>query len=382
MIRKRTSKSGFSYQAEVYVGGRRVATKSFARKRDAEKFELETKANYQASQAKVSLSFNDLITKYRELHLSKRSHNTQCRYDLEIDRRILPFFRGLRLEGLKPLIFEEFMSQVRKEIANPRSVNFTLEVLRAILNKAVAWEMLASNPMKVEFLAVPNKDYDWIETPEEIAAVMGFARNHSKYYEMALVALEAGLRIGEILGLRVSDFDFATGQILIERQWLNRSREYGPPKHKLIRRVPMSSAIREVFTECLGGMTRHAPVFTTDAGKIPGAQTVFDGFRRITGRSINRPMGPHAFRHTFGSWYMRVYDDMWELSRLMGHANVETTRRYSHHSAKQRQAALDLWDHGKITAKDSVTPKSSKESNQVQKCSERDLNTPSMLLAS
>lgn len=380
-IRKRKTKQGIRYQAIVFWQQKRVATRTFKKQGDAKDWhdtQVQRLKGDPEALERDSFRFEQLIDLYRTRHLRNRSQNTQDRYNLEINERLLPYFSGWQMTKITVERIEDLRNEQVDAGARPRSVNMTLEVLRAIINKGIKWGYLKTNPVsQVDFLDVVTEERDWLKTVDEINRVMAEAQR-SVYYPMMLLGLEAGLRVGEVLGLSPEDFDFEARMIRVERQWLDRVQDYGPPKHKLIRYVPMSKSIAQVLQPL---MTESPFVFRAPGGKPPRQSSVYDGVSAITERAIGRKLGLHALRHTFGSWYMKRFDDMWTLSRLMGHSSITTTRKYCHHGGNNEAPSLDLWEHSPNT-RHTVASKDSfhKETSSLAKCSGRDLNTPTLYL--
>jgi integrase len=55
----------------------------------------------------------------------------------------------------------------------------------------------------------------------------------------------------------------------------------------------------------------------------------------------------HDLRHTFASWYMMNGGDLYELAKILGHANIKMTERYAKlaktHIAKTGNTAREIW---------------------------------------
>lgn len=52
--------------------------------------------------------------------------------------------------------------------------------------------------------------------------------------------------------------------------------------------------------------------------------------KAMTRRTLGRAVGPHTFRHTFATMYLRAGGDLESLRRIMGHASLATTAVYLH----------------------------------------------------
>lgn len=159
------------------------------------------------------------------------------------------------------------------------------------------------------------------------------------WYVAALLAGDAGLRIGEIAGLQWADIDFA-GSVLTVRRQRDKTGAVGPPKGKRSRTVPLSSTLSAALSASPGE---------------PGAwvtplrpRRLHNGSRPLCRRAGLELVGWHRLRHTFGTNCARFKVGVWELRNWLGHASVTTTERYVHLADAHRRelpgrvvAALD-----------------------------------------
>src|SRR5260370_33186242 len=70
-------------------------------------------------------------------------------------------------------------------------------------------------------------------------------------------------------------------------------------------------------------------------------------FEDLLKRAKIRDFWFHDLRHTFASWYMMNGGDLYELAKLLGHANIKMTERYAKlarkHIAKTGDTAKVIW---------------------------------------
>ena len=105
--------------------------------------------------------------------------------------------------------------------------------LDKIQDVAVEWGMLEVLP-KFKWLKVPQQEFKYFDI-EQAQALL--AKADAQWRPMILTALRAGLRQGELLGLRWQDVDFERRSIVV-RQAIVRG-QLGPTKNGLHRRVDM-----------------------------------------------------------------------------------------------------------------------------------------------
>ena len=266
------SRNRKKWRAEVYVNKKLVASKyGFQRKIDAQKWHDEQLAKYLNADSVVpgkKYTFDDLVKRYRETHLSTVARGTKRRYDVDLRLRIEPFFKYMAIEDLTPMVLEDFKLQITEELKDPKSVNNCIHVLRALLNKCVKWRMLKSSPYNLDSFRLPKKPYTWWDKKRYIREFLEDARNRTVYYPTYLLALQTGMRYGEVVGLGVKDVDFGRGKIHVHRQWLEKEQDYGPVKHKIPRWIdfdPKSVLGRQLKLSCQRTVNKDI-LFTTSNG--------------------------------------------------------------------------------------------------------------------
>jgi integrase len=147
---------------------------------------------------------------------------------------------------------------------------------------------------------------------------------------MIAVCIYAGLRRGELAGLRWRDLDFAAGRLTVARSYRRL------PKGGKIRHLPLHAelarALRQWRERCPQAV--EGLVFP-----IPGRR----GYRMLNraellglpellrGARCHTPDKPwHALRHTFAAHAVMSGIPLYTVKELLGHASIEMTQRYAH----------------------------------------------------
>ena len=129
---------------------------------------------------------------------------------------------------------------------------------------------------------------------------------------LALVIMDCGLRLGEVVGLRHGD---------IRDGWLTVYGKTGA------RQVPVSPTVAaELDAIAAGSYLWHRD---GEALSFDGVKTVY---RRLFHRAeiLGPKLGPHALRHTFATMYLRAGGGVRQLQSILGHSKLETTTIYVH----------------------------------------------------
>ena len=345
-------KDNGSYTVRVYSKGQIIVQKGgFKKKAEAQRFYDKTLAKFKENPEEfledIRYTFDDLIERFVEIHLPTVRPSTRMKYTYEIELRIEPFFRYMPLARITANRLEDFkLGLIRSNLA-PKSINICMNLLKAILDKAVKWDMLNKNPYNLEPLKVPKRDddYAWWDDVKYIRLFLEEARKSTKYYPIYVLALETGMRQGEILALSKSDVDLENGRIRIRRSWGTKTKIMGPTKGGRIRFVDFNpeSWLATILRNAISQSVHEEFIFTTSSGEMIG-QTEIAGktFNNIMERAGVPKIRFHDLRHTFATWYMIKTDNIRHLQQLLGHATVATTEKYLHVSARHKKAPLEL----------------------------------------
>jgi integrase len=207
------------------------------------------------------------------------------------------------------------------------AVNASLEYAynqgRIVRNPARLIEM----PSSAEF---EKKEVE-ILTKEEIGRFVDIATAKTKsgnpvYQNGAifLFMLNTGLRVGEAVGLKWSDYDEEKREICISR---NIVRVKGGLKEQSTktkhgnRTVPLN----ENAINALPKKRRGEHVFASLNGNALSPRNAQRTLDIICEKAGIKKRGTHVFRHTFASLLFENGEDVKFVSELLGHANIQTT---------------------------------------------------------
>ena len=159
------------------------------------------------------------------------------------------------------------------------------------------------------------------------------------YYRLrliVLIALTTGMRIAEIFSLKWADLMYGEGLIAVRAKLKRGKIRYVPMPQELaaeLRRYPM------VFGE--------DRIFPPKRGAKGERQRVEGSFETVLELAGIEDFRFHDLRHTFASWYMMNGGDLYELAKILGHANIKMTERYAKlaktHIAKTGNTAREMW---------------------------------------
>ena len=147
---------------------------------------------------------------------------------------------------------------------------------------------------------------------------------------MGMVLLEAGLRVGELVGLNIGDLLFRGEPVLtliVRKEIAKRGVERGVPVSDRLRGA-IGELARKVWV-CDCGQVGMAAFSCGSARRRLTTRQVESIVRRAALEVLGRPVHPHVLRHTFGTRIERVAG-IRVAQELLGHADVRTTQIYTH----------------------------------------------------
>jgi len=323
------------------------------------------KRNARREQSAMALTLRDFVEKHYEpwaLAHQKRGAETV--------QRVRAVFADLLDDALVDLSawrFEKWRAARLKQVPAPRlaTVNSHLTLLKGVLTKATMWKILASphalvdvKPLKTDktgrlrYLSIDEesrlrarliaRDERRRQRREQANAwrrERGYqewpAENPDHLTPIVLLALNTGLRKGEIFNLRWTDIEWTLAQVTVRGE--SDERLEGS-KSRQTRYVPLN---REAV-DTLKAWQVASPL---DGYVFPG-----DDDARVT--DIKKAWLPlvkaakltnftfHDLRHTFASKLVMAGVDLNTVRELLGHSDIKMTLRYAHLAPEHKAAAV------------------------------------------
>lgn len=250
---------------------------------------------------------------------------------------IAPVMQDKPLAQLSAFDVERVKSAMLKAGRAAASVKYALAVVGQIWTLAVR-DGFASGPCPAKLVTLPKKDnrrQRYLSAEESHLLLAELKQRTPTSHDMALCALDMGLRFGEIAGLTWQDVDLERKQVLI-RDPKARTNRVAFLTARTLRMLKARKALATgqfVFPSRTGGlMDRISHVFRHVADRLFN-QGVDDPRQRVCF---------HTLRHTFASWLVEAGTSLYAVKELMGHADFDMTQRYSHLSPEGLRAAIGV----------------------------------------
>ena len=308
-----------------------------------------------------SLKFSEFTEIWKRDYGSKElAPSTYKRYCRMLETRLLPYFGHFYINKIKPTdimkfydLLEKDTQLVRKKGNNgsktkkPLSGKTILEhhrLLRAMLHKAVYWQLIVANP--AERVQPPKarkpkrKSYDDEQTKILLENLELLPSEDAKYKVAIILTVFTGVRLGELMGLEWTDVDFKNGIISINRssQYLSDMGVFTkvPKTESSIREIAIPEFIISLLEEyklwyeeqksIYGELwTNSDRLFVQADGKPMHPSTISKWFVKYVGQIGLPVINFHGLRHTNASLLVAQNIDIAVISARLGHAQISTT---------------------------------------------------------
>jgi integrase/recombinase XerD len=225
---------------------------------------------------------------------------------------------------------QQFIYAVSKEV-NPRSQARIISGLKSFFNYLIFEDYRTDNPM--ELIETPRlgrklPDTLSIQDIDRLIAAIDLSKEEGERNKAMLETLYGcGLRVSELVSLKISDLFFDEGFIKITGKG-NKQRfvpigkttqKYMETYKNLIRtRIPIQKGHEDtLFLNRRGKQLTRAMVFTI----------IKDLAVKI---NLNKSISPHTFRHSFATHLLENGADLRSIQLMLGHESITTTEIYVH----------------------------------------------------
>ncbi len=239
--------------------------------------------------------FAEFVDRFLRDHVeaNRLAPTTRLHYEAVLRGHLLPALGDRRLDEIGPA---QLQALKRRDL-KASTINGVLKKLRVILGRAVAWGVLPPEALpRVTPLREPRAQPAFYDFAEYARLARAAASLNPSTHALVLLGGDAGLRRGELRGLRWRDVHLERNRIGVREQ-LTQLNERRLPKGDKTRELPISRPLRA----CLEGMPRrgeHVVARLSDGHHISGA-TLTANLARAQRRAGLEPRGPHVLRHTF-----------------------------------------------------------------------------------
>lgn len=227
-------------------------------------------------------------------------------------------------------------------------------ILSAAVQLAVRQGDLARNV--VAFVKLPAATPKTVVVPptsDQVRAILAGSIGVDRYALAYALAAMAGLRQGEVLGLRYRDLDLAEGVVHVRENWTQstgtkgQASHMGPTKSRRgVRSIamadPLPAMIRQHIARDLDGVMPHPATFvfaSPETGRPVSHRALLDGWHRAAKRAGMPRFRFHDLRHAFAVHCLDMGVQLDQVSAWLGHSGLAITAQTYGHRDRSRAVA-------------------------------------------
>ncbi|MEX0963068.1 MAG: site-specific integrase [Pseudohongiellaceae bacterium] len=271
---------------------------------------------------------------------------------------------GRQLENITPWDIQKWMAERKKDGLTESTINRRVATLKAVLSKAVEWQIIEASPLsgmkrlktdntpRIRYLsneeekrlrnALENRQdiqrterknhRKWCET-RDIAVPAELSNSYTDYLKpIVILALNTGMRRGELFNLKWADVDLKGKLLTIE----GKTAKSGHTRY-----IPLNSEAFSVLVAWRNQNCANGLVFPS-----PSTGSRLDNINSSWGNLISGTEIPnfrfHDLRHHFASKLVMAGVDLNTVRELLGHKDISTTLRYAHLAPEHKAAAVAM----------------------------------------
>jgi integrase/recombinase XerD len=251
--------------------------------------------------------------------------------------------RGKSATDLDRAEVPRYLLALREAELGPRSVARHLSAIRQYHRFLVREGLAAEDPTSHLEAPRPWRRLPGVLSSEEVDRLLaaGETTTPRGLRDRAMLELmyASGLRVSELVGLRLADLDLTVGIVRVMGKG---------DKERL---VPLGETAAESLRAYLTGgrpkLERRRPsrhLFLGRHGRALTRQTFWQLMKRqATAAGITKRVTPHTLRHSFATHLVERGADLRSVQLMLGHADIGTTQIYTHLSRAHLKAIYDKY---------------------------------------
>ncbi|KGO89518.1 site-specific tyrosine recombinase XerD [Flavobacterium suncheonense] len=293
-------------------------------------------------------SWNSYIKEYKNYLKLERglSQNTIDNYVMDVEK-LVGFLEANQLDENPVSIGEETVQQFVYRISgqvNARSQARILSGLKSFFNYLVFEDYRQTTPLElIEVPKIGRKLPDTLSVQEidKLIAAIDLSKDEGERNRAMLETLySCGLRVSELITLKISDLFFDEGFIKITGKG-NKQRF-----------VPISPATQKYIYLYKDQVRNHLEIqkghedtlFLNRRGKQLTRAMVFTIIKDLAVKiNLNKTISPHTFRHSFATHLLENGADLRSIQMMLGHESITTTEVYMHLDRKHLSEVLNAY---------------------------------------
>lgn len=259
----------------------------------------------------------------------------------------------------------------------PATIHSYHRTLSSILEKAVKWRCIVSNPAeKADLPSLAGHKARYLDEPDAKRLLQLIQAEPIKWRAPIIFDLLSGLRRSELLGLRWQDVNLDDGVLHIVQTsnyvsgagvYVSTPKTEGSDRYLRVSRTAVlilleykrwQDEMREKVGDAWESPTDDDRIFTNEVGRPLFPTSITQWMRKFIKRTGLPPACVHSLRHSYASLLIADKTPLVVVASNLGHSQVSTTNNiYSHVISSSEAKAVDVIDKFSEDIHPKFTPK-------------------------
>ncbi|ENH96681.1 hypothetical protein J416_09294 [Gracilibacillus halophilus YIM-C55.5] len=330
---------------------------------EAQEMEQQLLNNFELASQQITLKeyLDSWLKEYKKDVVRKNTYDLHKR---NVDKHILPYFKNVDLNSIKPTMYQKFLNHLYDQDYSKRTVEIIHGTMRNAMEKALHLNMIDRNPTIGAVIKGKEKDrkVKFIDSTE-IPIFLKTAYQYGYIYWLFFsFMIDTGMRKGEVAALQWSDINFKeqTAEITKTLDFQAESDDalFGDPKtYRSKRTISLTNNTINQLKDHLKWQNKNKQnlndiyhhdlnlIFCREDGHIMPKSSLFNAFKRILKQTGIPNLPIHSLRHTHAVLLLEAGSDMKYIQERLGHGSYQITADvYSHISKRLDKQSMEKYE--------------------------------------
>lgn len=274
------------------------------------------------------------LENFKKLSLKPKTYEVYERFILQ---HITPSLGHISIKDINTMNIQKLVNDKYKAGLSTASIRKMFNIINQSLSHAVKGNMITRNPAESVHLPKHTQKQIKVFTQEEQNRFLECSKGDT-LHGLFVLALDTGIRLGELLALTWNDVDFDNETIQVNKNLItvkdfdntaeskNILMLQDAPKTKAsIRKVPLTKRSLALLKEMNPGQTATGLIFRTKTKNFISPRNVERSFCRIAAKAGISKCNFHTARHSYATRLFELGIPAKVVSELLGHSKVSHT---------------------------------------------------------